>query len=113
MFENTVVEAELNMGSSQTTSGSAISTQQNIVGTAEVSSARTAPSYPDTHAVTAYLQKLSENSMRENHEPGEKPPQVQVAATFHSINVIWSYQGYLELNIRFKARLGSMKPSLQ
>nr|AAH31479.1 Als2 protein [Mus musculus] len=77
VFENTVVEAELNMGSSQTTSGSAISTQQNIVGTAEVSSARTAPSYPDTHAVTAYLQKLSEHSMRENHEPGEKPPQVQ------------------------------------
>lgn len=76
-FENTAVEAELNTGGGQTTSGSAISAQQNIVGTAEVSSARTAPSYPDTQAVTAYLQKLSEHSVRENHEHGEKPPQVQ------------------------------------
>lgn len=86
VFENTVVEAEL----SQTASGSGISAQQNIVGTAEVSSARTAPSYPDTQAVTAYLQKLSEHSVRENHERGEKPPQVQVAATFYNIKVIWS-----------------------
>ncbi|XP_076788173.1 alsin [Arvicanthis niloticus] len=77
VFENTVVEAELSMGSGQPTGGSAISSQQSIVGTAEVSSARTAPSYPDTQAVTAYLQKLSEHSVRENHEPGEKPPHVQ------------------------------------
>lgn len=77
VFENTVVEAELSMGSSQPTGDSAISSQQSIVGTAEVSSARTAPSYPDTQAVTAYLQKLSEHSVRENHELGEKPPHVQ------------------------------------
>ncbi|XP_052048500.1 alsin isoform X3 [Apodemus sylvaticus] len=80
VFENTAVEAELNVGSGQTTSGSAISAQQNIVGTAEVSSARTAPSYPDTQAVTAYLQKLSEHPGREKHERGEKPPQVQPLA---------------------------------
>lgn len=77
VFENTVAEAELNMGSDQTTSGSAISAQQNIVGMAEVSSARTAPSYPDTQTVTAYLQKLSEHSVKENHEREEKLPQVQ------------------------------------
>ncbi|KAL6088841.1 hypothetical protein STEG23_000702, partial [Scotinomys teguina] len=78
VFENTLVEVELNVGNIQTTSGNAISSQQNIVGTAEVSSAGTAPSYPDTQAVTAYLQKLSEHPGRENQEHGGKPPQGQL-----------------------------------
>lgn len=72
VFENTLVEAELNVGSVQTTSATAVSAQPNIV-----SSAGTAPSYPDTQAVTAYLQKLSEHSVRESHEQGEEPPQAQ------------------------------------
>lgn len=82
VFENALVETELNVGNIPATSGSAVSSQQNVAGTAEVSSARTAPSYPDTQAVTAYLQKLSEQPGRENHEQEEKPPQVQVAAAF-------------------------------
>lgn len=69
VFENTLVETELNVGNVEATNGSAVSSKQNVAGTAEVSSARTAPSYPDTQAVTAYLQKLSEQE--------EKPPQVQ------------------------------------
>lgn len=92
VFENTSVEAELNVGNVETTSGNVTSSQQNIMGTAEVSSARTAPTYPDTQAVTAYLQKLSEHPVRENREHGEKPPQDQVAATFHN-------KGVLELSI--------------
>lgn len=68
VFENTLVETELNVGNVEATNGSAVSSQ-NVAGTAEVSSAKTAPSYPDTQAVTAYLQKLSEQE--------EKPPQVQ------------------------------------
>lgn len=82
VFENALVETELNVGNVPATSVSAVSSQQNVAGTAEVSSARTAPSYPDTQAVTAYLQKLSEQPGRENHEQEEKPPQVQVAAAF-------------------------------
>lgn len=82
VFENALVETELNVGNVPATNGSAVSSQQNVAGTAEVSSARTAPSYPDTQAVTAYLQKLSEQPGRENHEQEEKPPQVQVAAAF-------------------------------
>nr|XP_048284752.1 alsin isoform X2 [Myodes glareolus] len=77
VFENALVGTELNMGNISATSGSAVSSQQNVAGTAEVSSARMAPSYPDTQAVTAYLQKLSEQPGRENHEQEEKPPQVQ------------------------------------
>ncbi|KAM7316161.1 hypothetical protein ACRRTK_024841 [Alexandromys fortis] len=69
VFENTLLETELNVGNVQATNGSAVSSKQNVAGTAEVSSAKTAPSYPDTQAVTAYLQKLSEQE--------EKPPQVQ------------------------------------
>lgn len=82
VFENASADADPNVGTAQTTSGSAVSSQQNIEGTAEGSSARTAPSYPDTQAVTAYLQKLSEHPVRENQGHGEKPPQLQVAATF-------------------------------
>lgn len=82
VFENASADADPNVGTVQTTSGSAVSSQQNIEGTPEGSSARTAPSYPDTQAVTAYLQKLSEQPVRENQEHGEKPPQLQVAATF-------------------------------
>lgn len=77
VFENALVETELNVGNVQATNGNAVSSQQNVAGTAEVSSAKTAPSYPDTQAVTAYLQKLSEQPGRENHEQEEKPPQVQ------------------------------------
>ncbi|XP_075812552.1 alsin isoform X2 [Microtus pennsylvanicus] len=69
VFENALVETELNVGNVEATNGGAVSSQQNVAGTAEVSSARTAPSYPDTQAVTAYLQQLSEQE--------EKPPQVQ------------------------------------
>lgn len=78
VFENASADADPNVGTAQTTSGSAVSSQQNIEGTAEGSSARTAPSYPDTQAVTAYLQKLSEHPVRENQEHGEKPPQLQL-----------------------------------
>ncbi|XP_050015203.1 alsin isoform X2 [Alexandromys fortis] len=77
VFENTLLETELNVGNVQATNGSAVSSKQNVAGTAEVSSAKTAPSYPDTQAVTAYLQKLSEQE--------EKPPQVQVAAACYNV----------------------------
>lgn len=82
VFENTLLETELNVGNVQATNGSAVSSKQNVAGTAEVSSAKTAPSYPDTQAVTAYLQKLSEQE--------EKPPQVQVAAACYNVKVFWS-----------------------
>lgn len=57
VFENTVVEAglplttELNIESAPTTSGDPTSSQQNIEGITEISSARNIPSYPDTQAV--------------------------------------------------------------
>ncbi|XP_062948488.1 alsin isoform X3 [Cynocephalus volans] len=79
VFENSLVEndlpiaTELNVGSVQTTSGDAISSQQNIMGRSEISSARNTPSYPDTQAVNEYLQKLSDHSIREDSENGEKP----------------------------------------
>uniref|UniRef100_A0A2K6GM62 Alsin Rho guanine nucleotide exchange factor ALS2 n=1 Tax=Propithecus coquereli TaxID=379532 RepID=A0A2K6GM62_PROCO len=79
VFENTPVAndlpvaTELNVGSVQTTSGDAISSQQNIMGTTEISSARNVPSYPDTQAVNEYLQKLSDRSIKEDSENGEKP----------------------------------------
>lgn len=77
VFENTLVETELNVGNVQATDDNAVSSQQKVAGTAEVSSAKTAPSYPDTQAVTAYLQKQSEQPGQENLEQEEKPPQVQ------------------------------------
>lgn len=60
VFENTVVEAglplttELNIESAPTTSGDPTSSQQNIEGITEISSARNIPSYPDTQAVNEY-----------------------------------------------------------
>lgn len=83
VFEDPLVEAEPNVGNVQTTGGSAIPCQQNIVGTAA-----TAPSYPDTQAVTAYLQKLSGHQGKEDHEHGEKLSQGQVAATFYNRKVL-------------------------
>uniref|UniRef100_A0A9L0T6G6 Alsin n=1 Tax=Equus caballus TaxID=9796 RepID=A0A9L0T6G6_HORSE len=79
VFENTLVEndlpiaTELNVGNVQTTSGDAISSQQDVMGTSEISSARNIPSYPDTQAVDEYVQKLSDRSIRENSENSEKP----------------------------------------
>ncbi|KAG3275002.1 ALS2, alsin Rho guanine nucleotide exchange factor, transcript variant X5 [Ictidomys tridecemlineatus] len=83
VFENTLIEAglplatELNIESTPTTSGDTTSSQQNIQGTTEISSARNIPSYPDTQAVNEYLQKLSDHSVREDSKNGEKsmPPQ--------------------------------------
>ncbi|XP_030877011.1 alsin [Leptonychotes weddellii] len=79
VFEHTLGENDLpvatdtNVGNVQTTGGDAIPSQQDIVGTTEVSSARNVPSYPDTQAVNEYMQKLSDHSVRENSENGEKP----------------------------------------
>ncbi|XP_006862092.1 PREDICTED: alsin [Chrysochloris asiatica] len=79
VFENTQVETdlpvatELNVGNVQTTRDDASSSQQDILGTAEVSSARNMPTYPDTQAVSEYLQKLSDHSVREDAESGVKP----------------------------------------
>uniref|UniRef100_A0A2K6THC4 Alsin Rho guanine nucleotide exchange factor ALS2 n=1 Tax=Saimiri boliviensis boliviensis TaxID=39432 RepID=A0A2K6THC4_SAIBB len=79
VFENTLaandqsVATELNAVSAQTTSGDAVSSQQNVMGATEISSARNIPSYPDTQAVNEYLRKLSDHSVRENSERGEKP----------------------------------------
>uniref|UniRef100_A0A9L0IBX4 Alsin n=1 Tax=Equus asinus TaxID=9793 RepID=A0A9L0IBX4_EQUAS len=79
VFENTLVEndlpiaTELNVGNVQTTSGDAISSQQDVMGTSEISSARNIPSYPDTQAVDEYVQKVSDRSIRENSENSEKP----------------------------------------
>ncbi|XP_053453496.1 alsin isoform X2 [Nycticebus coucang] len=67
------VATELNGGSVQTTGGDAISSQQNIMGTTEMSSARNMPSYPDTQAVNEHLQKLSDHSIKEDSENSEKP----------------------------------------
>ncbi|XP_027629415.1 alsin-like [Tupaia chinensis] len=78
VFETTVAEndlpvaAELNVGVVQTMNGDAISSQQNSMGTAESSSARSIPSYPDTQAVNEYLRKLSDHAIRENSENSEK-----------------------------------------
>uniref|UniRef100_A0A7N9D0T8 Alsin Rho guanine nucleotide exchange factor ALS2 n=1 Tax=Macaca fascicularis TaxID=9541 RepID=A0A7N9D0T8_MACFA len=79
VFENTLVASdqsvatELNAVSAQTTSSDAVSSQQNVMGTTEISSARNVPSYPDTQAVSEYLRKLSDHSVREDSEHGEKP----------------------------------------
>ncbi|OWJ99772.1 hypothetical protein Celaphus_00016052, partial [Cervus elaphus hippelaphus] len=79
VFENTLVQneppaaTELNVGNVQTTSVQTTSSPQDIMGTTEVSSARSLPSYPDSQAVNEYVQKLSDRSVRENSENGEKP----------------------------------------
>ncbi|KAM8789654.1 alsin isoform 1-T2 [Rhynchonycteris naso] len=79
VLENALVEnhppgaTQLNVGNVQTTGGDAISSQLDIVGTTDMSSARNIPSYPDTQAVNEYVQKLSDDSNRENSENGEKP----------------------------------------
>uniref|UniRef100_A0A2K5I9D5 VPS9 domain-containing protein n=1 Tax=Colobus angolensis palliatus TaxID=336983 RepID=A0A2K5I9D5_COLAP len=79
VFENTLVASdqsvatELNAVSAQTTSSDAVSSQQKVMGTTEISSARNMPSYPDTQAVSEYLRKLSDHSVREDSEHGEKP----------------------------------------
>uniref|UniRef100_A0A5F8ALW3 Alsin n=1 Tax=Macaca mulatta TaxID=9544 RepID=A0A5F8ALW3_MACMU len=79
VFENTLVASdqsvatELNAVSAQTTSSDAVSSQQNVMGTTEISSARNVPSYSDTQAVSEYLRKLSDHSVREDSEHGEKP----------------------------------------
>uniref|UniRef100_A0A7P0T9V4 Alsin n=1 Tax=Homo sapiens TaxID=9606 RepID=A0A7P0T9V4_HUMAN len=79
VFENTLVAndqsvaTELNAVSAQITSSDAMSSQQNVMGTTEISSARNIPSYPDTQAVNEYLRKLSDHSVREDSEHGEKP----------------------------------------
>jgi amyotrophic lateral sclerosis 2 protein len=98
VFESTLVETglpvatELNVGSVQSTSGDAISSQQNITGTTEISSVRNISSHPDTQAVNEYLQKLSDHSIREDSENGEKPMSSQVPAKFYNIKI------FLELN---------------
>ena len=51
------------------------------MGTTEVSSA-SRPSYPDTQAVNESVQKLSDHSVRESSENGEKPGPSQVPAKF-------------------------------
>uniref|UniRef100_A0A8C7AYF3 Alsin n=1 Tax=Neovison vison TaxID=452646 RepID=A0A8C7AYF3_NEOVI len=79
VFESTLggkdppVATDTNVGNVQTTGGDAISSQQDVVGTTEISSARNVPSYPDTQAVNEYMAKLSDHSVRENSENGEKP----------------------------------------
>lgn len=88
VFENTLVQneppaaTELNVGNVQTTSVQTTSSPQDIMGTTEVSSARSLPSYPDSQAVNEYVQKLSDRSVRENSENGEKPMPSQVPAKF-------------------------------
>lgn len=98
VFENTHVEndppvaADVNVGNVQPTSGDAISSQQDTVGTAEISSAGNTPLHPETQAVNEYVQTLSGRSVRESSENGEKPMPSQVPAKFYNIKVL------LELN---------------
>ncbi|KAM4836276.1 alsin isoform 1-T2 [Thomomys bottae] len=83
VFENTLVETglpvptELNVGSVETASDSAISCHQNVEETTEISSTRNLPSYPDTKAVNEYLKKLSDHSVKEDSEKGEETSQPQ------------------------------------
>ncbi|GAB5575889.1 alsin isoform X1 [Prionailurus iriomotensis] len=72
VFENTLVENDVPVVT-DATRGDAISSQQDTMGTTEISSARSTPSYPDTQAVNEYVQTLSDRSVRENSENGEKP----------------------------------------
>lgn len=98
VFQNTLrendlpVATKLNAGNVQTTSSDAISSQQVIMGAAEVSSAGNTPSCPDTQAVNEHVQKLSHPSGRESSEDGEKPVPSQVPAKFYNIKL------FLELN---------------
>ncbi|XP_035878955.1 alsin isoform X3 [Phyllostomus discolor] len=78
-FENALVENDLpgatkvSVENVQTTRGNAISSQVDIMGTTEVSSARNVPSYPNCQAVNEYMQKLADHSKGENSENAEKP----------------------------------------
>ncbi|XP_075386445.1 alsin isoform X2 [Tenrec ecaudatus] len=78
VFENTrgedelPVGTELSVGSIQTTSDDASSSQQDSMGTTEISSARNIPSYPDTQAVSEYLRKLSDHPASEEAENSAK-----------------------------------------
>ncbi|XP_077010836.1 alsin isoform X4 [Tamandua tetradactyla] len=93
VFENTLVEegdllvaTELTVGSICTMGSDDSSSQQDVLGTTEVSSVRNIPSYPDTQAVNEYLRKLSDHSIREHAENSEKPipSQVQVLDLYDS-----------------------------
>ncbi|XP_045150557.1 alsin isoform X2 [Echinops telfairi] len=66
------VAAELSATSVQTTSDDASSSQLDMMGTAEISSTRNIPSYPDTQAVNEYLRKLSDHPVREEAENSAK-----------------------------------------
>uniref|UniRef100_A0A671FLH3 Alsin Rho guanine nucleotide exchange factor ALS2 n=2 Tax=Rhinolophus ferrumequinum TaxID=59479 RepID=A0A671FLH3_RHIFE len=98
VFENTLVEndlpvaTKLNAANVQTTRSDAISSQQDNVKAAEMSSAGNIPCYPDTQAVNEYVQKLSDHSIRENSENDEKPKPSQVPAKFFNTKL------FLELN---------------
>ncbi|XP_045336713.1 alsin isoform X8 [Leopardus geoffroyi] len=91
VFENTLVENDVPVAT-DATRGDAISSQQDTMGTTEISSARNTPSYPDTQAVNEYVQTLSDRSVRENSENGEKPMPSQVPAKFCNT------KAFLELN---------------
>ncbi|KAB0396381.1 hypothetical protein E2I00_016297, partial [Balaenoptera physalus] len=94
VFENTFVQnelpaaTELNVGNVQTASVETISSPQDVMGTTDISSARSVPSYPDTQAVNEYVQKLSDRAVRENSENGEKPvpPQPLVAEAIPNLH---------------------------
>ncbi|XP_012583169.1 PREDICTED: alsin isoform X1 [Condylura cristata] len=81
VFENTPplekdvpVATELKVENVQaTSSGDAISSQQDIMGTTEVSSARSIPSNPDSQAVHECRRKQSDHSVTENSGNSEKP----------------------------------------
>ena len=100
VFENTFVQNELpaatglNVGNVQTASVETISSPQDVMGTTEISSARSVPSYPDTQAVNEYVQKLSDHAVRENSENGEKPVPPQVPAKFYNIKL--NHMSFLE-----------------
>lgn len=78
-FESTSVEAglptapDLHVAHAQTTSGRAVSSQQNILGTTEATSERETLSRPDTQAVNEHWGTLSDRSVREDSESCEKP----------------------------------------
>ncbi|KAM5280168.1 alsin [Ctenodactylus gundi] len=77
-FENTIVEsglssaADLRVGSVQTNSSEAVSSQQSVLGM-PVPSAASIPSDPITQAAEGYLGKLSSRSVKEDSESGDKP----------------------------------------
>ncbi|KAM5324471.1 alsin isoform 2-T4 [Glossophaga mutica] len=79
VFENALVENDLPVATKVSvenvpiTRGDAISSQLDIMGTTEVSSARSVPSYPNCQAVNEYMRKLTDHSKGENSENSEKP----------------------------------------